>query len=344
MRFEIVDDKSKWDAQLSLIRQVNKDIYFSYDYYHLYEVNGDGQAKAALYSGDNGMQVVYPFILKPVKGYRTQTQYFDIESAYGYGGPAVEDYNESDMKVFEDLFHGWCMDNNIVAEFVRFHPFLYNYKYFNADILIERNRTTVYIDLEKGIYNIWNISISSKNRNMIRKAQREGIEVRISSNYPDFIRLYQLTMDKLGADGYFYFSDNYYRDMIELDGRFSFLAEAVYDGKAIASAVFLYSEEYLHYHLSGSDPEYLKLAPNNILLFKAIEYGCEKGLKKFHLGGGTTNKVDDRLYRFKRSFSKDESTFYTGKRIHNRDKYLFFINEWKKKTGKEPKLFLQYEY
>ena len=341
MCFCVIHNKENWDNQLSLITPPNKDIYYTYEYCYLHQVNGDGEVKAAVFKGANGSIILYPFIIKPIHGYDTDFQYYNIESVYGYGGPIVENFNESDMKKFEELFHSWCIEKNIVAEFIRFHPLLCNERYFNYLILKEKNRDTVYINIEEGIDIIWNRSITSKNRNMIRKAIKEDIKVSISKNYEGFIKIYGSTMKKLGADEYFLFSNKYFELLYKIDN--FVLLEAKKDEKTIASAVFLYSEDYLNYHLAGSDENYLHLAPNNLLLFRAIEFGWDKGLKKFHLGGGTTNSEEDSLFKFKKSFSTNRSEFFTGKRIHNKLKYDYFMNEWKKKNNLEPRLFLQYE-
>lgn len=341
MGFNVISDKENWDKQLSLISPSNKDIYFTYEYCYLHQANGDGEVKVATYIGANGSNILYPFIMKPIYGYETETKYFNIESAYGYGGPIVENYNYEDMKNFEEQYNTWCKQNNIVAEFIRFHPLLQNEKYFNFEILKEKNRETVYLDLEPGIDSIWQNSITSKNRNMIRKAIKENVVASISKNYEEFIKIYQTTMKRLEANPYFLFSDKYYKYLFEIESLI--LLEAKKEEEVIACAIFLFSDDYLNYHLAGSNENYLNLAPNNLLLFKAAEYGCSKGFKRFHLGGGTTNSEEDSLFKFKKSFSHNKSEFFTGKRIHNKIKYDYFMNEWKKKTGLEPRIFLQYE-
>ncbi|MGE5328828.1 MAG: lipid II:glycine glycyltransferase FemX [Deltaproteobacteria bacterium] len=343
MGMEVVADVIKWRNQFNIISNRNKDIYFTPEYYSLYEINGDGEAKAALYKGSNGMIVLYPFILKKIEGYNLDRNYYDIESAYGYGGPIVENYNEKNMLEFEEIFHNWCLNNNVVAEFIRFHPLMDNYKFFNKNIIVEKDRNTVYIDLTKGIESIWRDSISSKNRNMIRKAEKAGVQIKISNDFSNFIDLYNSTMNRVGAGQYYFFNQEYYKEMSSSMSSNLFLLEASLENKIIAAAVFLYQGEYLNYHLSGSNIDYLEYAPNNLLLYEAIKIGCRKGLKKFHLGGGRSKDEDDRLLHFKTSFSKDRAEFYIGKRIHNPEKYSYLMEQWEKENKQQAKLFLQYE-
>lgn len=102
--------------------------------------------------------------------------------------------------------------------------------------------------------------------------------------------------------------------------------------------------DYFHYHLAGSLKETLKFAPNNLLLWEAIKYAHEKGYKRMHFGGGLTNSMDDNLFRFKSSFSKERADFYIGKRVHNEEVYDYLIGKWEEKNNKKKKLFLQYKY
>ncbi len=344
MEFEVCADRMKWDKFYLSISPLNKDIYFSSKYCTLHELNGEGECRVALFKGSSGTVVLYPFILKEITGYGTPGKYFDIETCYGYGGPVVENYNEDDINEFEDLFCTWCRENGIVAEFVRFHPLLDNFGYFRKNISKIKNRTTVFVDLKAGPDEIWKNYISSKNRNMIRKAEKSGVTVKVSNNFNGFLSLYEETMNKVNAGDYYYFSGKYYKNLFNLNNKSLFLLEAEIDGNTAAAALFLYSGRYLSYHLSGSRQEYLSCAPNNLLLYKAIELGCLMGLEKFHLGGGLSDSPDDSLFRFKNSFSPYLAEFYIGKRIHNAETYHFLMDEWKRRNQKEPELFLQYHY
>lgn len=344
MVFNVIHDKVTWDNMYNMISSCNRDVYFTYDYCKLYDDIGEGIANSAIFIGDKGQRLVYPFLLKKINGYETDQQFYDIESCYGYGGPIVESYNEQDMRDFEEHFCCWCLNNNVVAEFIRFYPILNNQVCFKQNILIEKNRSTVYIDLEKGIESIWKDSISSKNRNMIRKAEKLGVKVKEGNSFEKFIEIYLATMESLGATQYYYFNKQYFENLFKLGHDKMFLLEATVDSEIISSAVFLCSDDYISYHLAGSNHNFLGHAPNNLLLFKAIQLACQRGYKRFHLGGGTKETLEDSLFKFKKSFSKETCDFYIGKRIHNQNIYMKLINEWQKMNNKEVKLFLQYNY
>lgn len=149
-----------------------RDIYYTRKYYKMYELSGDGKGKLFVYYNNSGDMALYPFMLKEIQGYDIGNKYYDIETAYGYGGPVLNCVDKSFIKDFEDSFIKYCKANNIVAEFVRFHPLIKNQNVFCKDIEVLHNRITVQLDLTKSLSDIWNEDIKSKNRNMIRKAKK----------------------------------------------------------------------------------------------------------------------------------------------------------------------------
>lgn len=337
----VLDSNSdKWNHHLFNHTNNLKDIYYTSDYCKLYEQNGDGKAKLFVYKKENNT-AIYPFMLNEIDEYDLDKKYYDIESAYGYGGPVTDSYDEMFLSDFENAFLKYCRESNIVAEFIRFHPLIKNEEIFSKNINILHNRITVYLDLTKGEDRIWNEDIKSKNRNMIRKAEKSGLTIEISNDYKIFESIYCKTMNKVQANNYYYFDEKYYKGM---NNDNYILLNVKKEKSIIASAIFMKYGDYFHYHLSGSIEEYLKFAPNNLLLWEAIKLACKSGSKWFHFGGGLSDSLDDNLFKFKSSFSKDTADFYIGKRIHNYNIYSYLIDQWEKKNNKSAKLFLQYKY
>lgn len=170
---------------------------------------------------------------------------------------------------------------------------------------------------------IWD-NIISKNRNMIRKAEKNGIEIRHGKGldlFADFKRIYNATMDKDNAEEYYYFGDAFYESIHnDLHDNYE-MFYAVLNGEIIAMSIMLYGNKQMHYHLSGSMIEYRNLAPSNLLLYQAALWGCEHGFKTFHLGGGV-GSGEDNLYKFKAAFNKmSDYQFSIGKQIFDQEKY-----------------------
>lgn len=338
--YTIVDSNSyKWNENLLNLKVALRDIYFKAEYYKLYEKDEDVKGKMFIYKEEEKI-AIYTFMLNKINNNELKEEYYDIESVYGYGGPLTNSFDKTFLSNFEESFLKYCNENKIVAEFIRFHPLIHNENIFNKHVQVIHNRSTVYLDLTKGIDRIWNEDIKSKNRNVIRKAEKNGLYVELSNDYETFKTIYNSTMKKVDARDYYYFDDKYYENIKE-NSNF-ILLNVKRENKVIAAAIFMVYGEYFHYHLAGSLEEELKFSPNNLLLWEAIKYGINKGYKKMHFGGGLINSLDDNLFKFKSSFSKSYTDFYIGKRIHNLDVYEYLIDEWEKNNNKKASILLQY--
>lgn len=337
----IIDcSNSMWNMYIEKMPKDKRDVYFTSQYYQMEELQENGQGKMFVYEDEAGNVGIYPFILRKINIDIVDGEYYDIESAYGYGGPLINSDDEEFATLFEKKFLEFCQDNNIVAEFVRFHPLLENHSIFKENISVLENRTTVWLDLEKSEDEIWMNEVSSQNRNTIRKCIKNGLCVEVSTDYSEFRQIYNATMDKVCAGDFYYFEDSYYQDISNSEDYT--LLRVVYQGETIAAAIFIGYEYYFHYHLAGSKREFLKLSPNNILLWEAILLGKKQGRKKMHFGGGLTNSEEDTLFRFKKKYSSTVTKFFIGKRVHNQNVYNKLIEEWEKQNGRKATLLLQY--
>lgn len=318
----------EWEYLLNGLPIQQRDVYFAPEYYSLYQNYGDGKACCFVYEKD-GEIVLYPFLMNPITslGYHLDKEYYDIQGAYGYNGIITSTYNQDLIKAFWDSFDIWCQDNSIVAEFSRFHPLLNNQKLASPKMKTFFSRHTVALDLTDD--DIWMHQISSKNRNMIRKAEKEGVTIVESDDYETFRQLYDGTMSDLHADSFYFFPPSYYEEYKQTFKDKSLLCFAMLEGKVIAGSMFMFSDDYAHYHLSARDREYSRYAANNLILWYGIQKAKERGCKWFHFGGGTTGDDNDSLLKFKKDFSKDLCEFWIGKRVHNQAVYDQIVEQWK---------------
>ena len=309
-----------------------RDIYYSAEYNLIYQHNGDGRAVCFVYEDGDDL-ILYPFLLNPITplGYELDKEYYDIQGAYGYNGIVSSTDNPKLIAEFWESFDAFCQDNDIVAEFTRFHPLLNNQRLVSKQMQIFYSRHTVSLDLSLSEDNIWKTQISSKNRNMIRKAEKEGVTIVESDDYDTFKRLYDGTMANLHAEDFYFFPQAYYDEYKKKFRDKSMLCLAMYEGKLIAGSMFMFSDDYAHYHLSGRDRQYSRYAANNLILWYAIRKAKERGCKWFHFGGGTTGEEDDSLLKFKKEFSKTETEFWIGKRVHNQAVYDEIVRQWQTK-------------
>lgn len=212
------------------------------------------------------------------------------------------------------------------------------------------DRKTIAIDLSGGIEATWMNEIHTKNRNVIKKGEKNGLEFIVDEDFSyltEFEELYNSTMDKLEADGFYYFEPRYYEQLKNtIPNRF--LGIVKHDGRVVAGAIFFYQHPYGHYHLAGSDKYALKLSPNNFLLWEAAKELTQRGIRHFHLGGGTDGSEENSLYQYKRKFSKHEYQFALGKMIFNPSLYEEICAEWAaanpEKADKMKNILLKYKY
>ena len=165
-----LEDPYSWDCYLNKLSFAYRDIYFTPSYYSLYQNYGDGDAQCFIFEKDGNI-ALYPFLKNPITplGYQLDKEYYDIQGAYGYNGLIASTDDAGFIAGFGAAFDAWCQENNIVAEFMRFHPLLNNQKLTSPKMKTFFSRHTVALDLSLSLDEIWTQQFSSKNRNMIRK-------------------------------------------------------------------------------------------------------------------------------------------------------------------------------
>ena len=88
----------------------------------------------------------------------------------------------------------------------------------------------------------------------------------------------------------------------------------------ISGAMIIKTNEIVQYHLSGTRTEFLNYTPLRLILDDTRINATYQGYKYFNLGGGY-GSLEDSLFFFKSSFSKDFRQFSIWKMILNNDVY-----------------------
>lgn len=333
-----INDSEEWDAIVRSFKDY--DVYYLSGYAKAFQIHGDGEP--ILFYYDDGDTRAMNVVMKRdiandvhFAGKLPEGAFFDIVTPYGYGGFLFNgEASEEKLKVFDSEYSGFCKSEGIISEFVRFHPFLQNTNILSGIYQITKLGKTISINLNSK-EQIWS-ELTSKNRNMIRKAQKSGVEIfwgRSIELYRDFIKLYNVTMDKDNAKEYYYFGESFYKSILNDLKHNALIFYAVYQDKIIAMSIILFANQKMHYHLSSTNEEYQHLAPTNLLLLEAARWGCENGYNVFHLGGGFGSK-EDSIYKFKSSFNRNsDNTFSVGKKIFDEEKYEELISIRQKVNG-----------
>jgi hypothetical protein len=319
----------EWDA---LVRSFsNYDIYYLTGYVHAFQIHGDGEPMLVYYEGD-GLRGLY-VCMKRTTAFEGV---YDTITPYGYGGFLLEGEATAErMQCLWSEYVAKMREMHVVDNFVRYHPVLANAAPMKLCSEVIDLGKTIAIDLTSEEV-IWT-NFHTKNRNMIRKAEKNGVEIHHAQNWSlfhEFIKVYNESMDRDHAEEYYYFDEAFYRSIHEdLAGQYE-MFYATYQGQIIAMSIMLYANGRMHYHLSGSLTEFRTLAPTNLLLYKAALWGCEQGFKTLHMGGGV-GSGEDNLYKFKAGFNKlADYTFSIAKQVFDEEMYQKLVEE---RAGRDPK-------
>lgn len=322
-----LDQAEEWDAVARSFKDY--DVYWLSGYAKGFSLRGDATPLLLFYDDGTtrGMNVVMKRdVAKDARfsGKIPEGRYFDYVTPYGYGGWLVEGNDAS--KLFQ-TYETQSKKRGIVSEFARFHPVVQNADVCRAAYEVVPLGEVVCVDLTSP-ETIWS-NLSSKNRNMVRKALKNDVRIyngRFPEIFEKFRGIYNETMDRDDASDFYYFEPEFYKSILDDLPQNAQVFWAEKDARVVAASIMLSTNGKMNYHLSGSLREYLALAPNNLLLYRAALWGCANGCKTLYLGGGVGSEQDN-LFAFKRGFFKgDLRRFQIGKKIFNQDAYDELLN------------------
>ncbi len=320
-------DKEIWNGYLA--RLPGADVYHTAEYHRAHEANGDGIGMAWVAEHYEAL-FLYPYMVRTIGN----TDLCDVETVYGYSGPLTDCKDAAWLAKTAECFEQTCKQSKVVAEFIRFNPLTENHRLITITMNggLTHDRDTVVLDLSGTEADIL-ARAEKRHRGMLRKARGRGlrfVHLSLGRDIPEFMRLYGQTMQRNGAGEYYSFSAGYFEALhCELLGAVQLFGVQDDMGRTVAAALFLLHGDRMHYHLSGSDPDYPGYGDNNLLLHEAALWGQRRGYRWLHLGGGRTNATDDTLLRFKAGISRERRPFYIGRRIHTQEAYDRLCADWR---------------
>lgn len=304
------------------------DIYFEPNYGKTTENIEKGICETFRFENDLGV-IRHMYIKREIPIKVNGDTYYDLITPYGYGGPIIEKLINENKKqdladAFYESFKQHCLMNNIVSEFVRFHPIVGNHKDFKDVYQVDYLRNTLGTNL-KDYDDPFMAEFSKSGRSTTRRAIRDGVTFEIVESPTDlekFKKIYYSTMDRNKATDFYYFDEEYFVDLLKYLRKHIVVCEAKHQDKTIAMSIYFKYNNFLHMHLSGTQSKYLSLSPAYVLQYGMTKWGKDNGYELIHHGGGTTNSEKDGLYRFKKRFANNtEFEFYIGKKVWNKEIY-----------------------
>lgn len=322
---------------MSYAVDLSKDTYYSDEYISLY-LTAEDELFSFEYR-ENDKFFLNKSIKRPIKKIGTlaiNDGYFDLETAYGYGGYYSSCNNEQFITNALKSYYEQCNKEKIIAEFIRFHPFndfpKRHNKFLDFNVY---DRDVVVCPLDIDIMS----SYRSKIRNTIKRAS-ENVKFQESQNIDKFIEIYNMTMEKNSADVFYFFDTQLFKELLALED--VKLYEITSENEIIAMGFFMFGQDLAHYHLSANTDLAYKLNANYALLNNLFLLAQKLGKKYFILGGGTTSDSDDPLLKFKKKFSKDLRAFHISGNIFNQEVYDKYNAMWLKQSSSDVKYFLKY--
>lgn len=168
------------------------------------------------------------------------------------------------------------------------------------------------IDLNPDEKVVWK-KIHDMHRRNIKVAYENNVKIIQGETVQHLEEFYQLHLLTRRRQGVPIQPWKFFRRMKELflDRELGFLLLAYKDQQCIGGAVFLHWKSTLTYKYGASRDEGLKYRPNNLIMWTAIQKGCENGFTHFDMG--RTDLEQKGLRTFKSRWGARETPlFYTS--------------------------------
>jgi len=209
---------------------------------------------------------------------------------------------------------------------LKFH---YCEKKVNVNGFTRQEEFTSIIDLTQDLETILQ-NMNKNTRYCIKRAQVEGIVVRINEDYEQFFQIYRSFIQKKGIKSLFeVFGVG--TTTLEAMKRYGTLFVAEYDSEILGGSLFLENKSSIKAWISASkrlevDKNKRRLIgyANRLIDWEAIKYAKEKGMKEFDHGGlwpereAEENKKKKGINSFKLSFGGKIVTRYSYYKIYSK--------------------------
>lgn len=194
--------------------------------------------------------------------------------------------------------------------------------------LIKEHFTAV-IDLTQYLDTIWR-NMNKRTRNLINRAEREGIVVRMNENYEEFYKIYKSFIKKKGLASIFRIF-GVGAVSLETMKRHGTLFIAEHDGEMLSGRLYLENYSGIAAWIGSSkrlevDKEKAKLigCANRLIHWEAIKYAKAKGIKEYDFGGIFSDEEVNKdmmkmgIRKFKLSFGGKIAIRYQYQKIYSK--------------------------
>jgi len=143
--------------------------------------------------------------------------------------------------------------------------------------------------------NIWKNDLNKKSRNMIRKAEKSGLKVKISDSKDELKKFYPIYLEKMKKFGTKPHTLHYMKFLIDNFPDFNVL-NVYLNGKVIAGGTVYIHKGNMANQFAASLENYVIYAPNNFLYWNMIKLALEKKCSSIDYG---PSLITDNVAKFK---------------------------------------------
>ena len=177
--------------------------------------------------------------------------------------------------------------------------------------------TTLVIDLTQDLDMIWKNMERGSCRKRIKRAEREGVKIKLNQNYEEFYEINRSFRKNKGLNKGLPAGS----EKIDIIKKYATLVVAELDGDILCGRLYLEDENNIRSWISASkrfevDKEKSALigCANRLIHWQAIQYAKEKGIKEFDMGGYYDREAKDEqkegINVFKKSFGGELTAHY----------------------------------
>lgn len=347
------EDVREWDALVAASPYC--DTYYRSQYVAAYQ---ERNIKAGgLLLRTDSRRYLLPLLIRPVSElpFASESRVFDALTPYGYGGIMpleFGDLHSAEAATLVAALQKWCREEGVVSVFLRLHSLEDQHLWFhNLDlngVKLHYSGPTKTVELDP-----WDdkdalpTSLVAMRSEKIRYRRKLSLQLYTCDDpasieaVRQFRAIYNETMDRLGANTFYYFSESYFAQLARGLGSDMAIVVARKDDTPVGASVFFAGKKYAHYHLSGSTDLGRKLHATGVIILKGAEWAKSRGCKRLHLGGGVT--PNDSLFQFKETFGGRTFQFYSLRVIGDREAYQDLVERRVRATGEiRPNFFPEY--
>ena len=167
-----------------------------------------------------------------------------------------------------------------------------------------------YVDLEPSLDEIWTSSLNGKRRNMIRKAEKTGVQIQDLGR--DGLDQYYDLVEQTAARADLHLKPkSYYLNILATFGRRdqARLLLAFHDGSILAGGIFLRYQTTAYYWVGATASHARNLGQGELLQWRVIQWAKESGCRWYDLVGVERERLPH-IARFKLGFTNHIVPFH----------------------------------